>query len=86
MSSPLSFYLNESMCNQLAKPVHCSGRHRRLVLHITIIAHIIEIDRDRERDTHRQTDRQTDKWTDILACEWHMIRSIRGGMLLHVDN
>ena len=31
-----------------------------------------------------QRDRQTDKRTDILACEWHMIRSIRGGMLLHV--
>ena len=41
MSSPLSFYFNESslMCNQLAKPLHCNCRHRRLVLHITIIAH-----------------------------------------------
>ena len=41
MSSPLSFYFNESSLkgNELAKPVHCNGRHLRLVLHITIIAH-----------------------------------------------
>ena len=30
---------NQLMCNKLAKPVHCNGRHRRLVLDITIIAH-----------------------------------------------
>ena len=35
-------------------------------------------ERQRQTDRDRQTeDRQTDKRTDILACEWHMIRSIR---------
>ena len=72
MSSPLSLYFNESslMCNQLAKPVHCNGWHRRLVLHITIIAHIIETEREREREREggrereRETDRQTDRQMD----------------------
>ena len=43
-------------------------------------------EKERQTDRQRQTDRHSDKRTDTLACEWHMIRSIRGGMLLHVDN
>ena len=41
MSSSLHFYFNGSslLCNQLAKLVHCNGRHCQVVLHITIIAY-----------------------------------------------